>query len=129
MAVLSTGLLFGADPVGSGANADLADRSAKILRAIVTAVVLLNLVDAVLTLFWVHLGIAREANLLLEGVLQRSAVLFMVVKMALVSLGLVFLWRHRERRLAVFGIALAFCAYASLFVAHLRVAAAAIVVV
>ncbi|MEM6995635.1 MAG: DUF5658 family protein [Myxococcota bacterium] len=96
------------------------------LRAIVFAVLVLNLADAVLTLLWVQLGVATEANLLLEGVLARSAVLFMVVKLSLVSLGLGLLWRQRARPLAVFGIALVFCAYATLLVHHLRVAAHAV---
>ncbi|MBL4683951.1 MAG: hypothetical protein JKY37_05135 [Nannocystaceae bacterium] len=96
------------------------------LRAIVTAVLVLNLFDAVLTVLWVQLGIATEANLLLAGVLERSAVLFMVVKLSLVSLGMGLLWRQRARPLAVFGIALVFCAYATLLVYHLRFVAVAI---
>lgn len=95
------------------------------LRAIVTAVIVLNLLDAVLTLLWVQLGVATEANLLLAGILARSAVLFMVVKMSLVSLGIGLLWRQRTRPLAVFGIALVFCAYATLLVHHLHVAVVA----
>ncbi len=96
------------------------------LRSIVTAVLLLNLADAVLTLVWVQIGVATEANLLLSGILDRSAVLFMVVKLSLVSLGVGLLWRQRARPLAVFGISLVFCAYATLLVHHLRVAAVAV---
>ena len=99
---------------------------ARWLRTIVVAVIVLNLFDAVLTLLWVQLGVATEANVLLEGVLSRSAVLFMVVKMALVSLGVGLLWRQRARPLAIFGIALVFCAYATLAVHHVRVAVAAV---
>ena len=103
--------------------------SSTTLSAIVQAVVVLNLLDAVLTLIWVQLGVATEANLLLHGVLERSAVLFMVVKLALVSLGIVLLWRQRAHPLAVFGIALVFCAYAVLLAYHVVVAAVAMDVV
>ena len=99
---------------------------ARWLRTIVVAVIVLNLFDAVLTLIWVQLGVATEANLLLEGVLSRSAVLFMLVKMSLVSLGVGLLWRQRARPLAIFGIALVFCAYATLLVHHMRVALVAV---
>ena len=93
------------------------------LRAIMTAVVVLNLLDAVLTVLWVQTGVATEANILLAGILAHSAVLFMVVKMSLVSLGLVLLWRQRDRALAVFGIGLVFVAYTALLLHHLHVAA------
>ena len=50
----------------------------------------------------------------------------MLVKMSLVSLGVGLLWRQRARPLAIFGIALVFCAYATLLVHHMRVALVAV---
>lgn len=97
-----------------------------VLRLVVVALLVLNLLDAVFTLVWVEAGIAREANLLLEGILSHSAIAFMMVKMALVSLGVLLLWHHRDRRLAVGGLAVACVAYNSLLVYHLGIAVAAI---
>ncbi len=100
--------------------------SVSILRVVVVALVVLNLLDAVFTLVWVEAGIAKEANLLLEGILSQSAIGFMLVKMALVSLGVLLLWRHRDRRLAVAGLGVACFAYSSLLVYHLGIAVAAV---
>ena len=96
-----------------------------LLRVIVLAILLLNLLDAVLTLVWVHAGIAEEANLLLAHVLEKSSVGFVLVKMSLVSLGLILLWQQRSRLLARAGFAVALFAYSALFVYHLAIAAAA----
>ena len=95
------------------------------LRVAVIAVLLLNLADAVFTLFWVHTGIATEANVLLSDLVERKAVMFALVKMALVSFGVLLLWRHRQRPLATFGIALVCIAYNGLFAYHLGIAALA----
>jgi hypothetical protein len=92
----------------------------------VVGVVVLNLLDAVLTLVWVHCGIAEEANLLLARVLEQSSVAFMMVKMGLVSFGVILLWNQRERLMARAGFAVALFAYSSLLVYHLAIAAAAL---
>ena len=96
------------------------------LSLVVQAVVVLNLLDAVLTLFWVNTGIATEANVLLAELVESNAVLFMAVKLALVSAGMWLLWRHRERPLAVFGMLLAFLTYNTLLLYHLRIAVFAV---
>ena len=101
-------------------------RSVSVLRLVVLALLLLNLLDAVFTLVWVETGIAREANLLLEGILSQSAIGFMFVKMALVSLGVLLLWRYRDRRLSIAGLAVACLAYNALLVYHLGIAVAAV---
>ena len=90
---------------------------------VVLAVVVLNLLDAVFTLWWVELGIATEANVLLCGILDSSAVAFMAVKLALVSLGVLLLWRERERRLAVIGLVVCMAAYNALLIYHLGIVA------
>lgn len=96
------------------------------LRLVVVALVLLNLLDAVFTLAWVEWGVAEEANLLLEDILSRSAVAFVVVKMSLVSLGVLLLWRLREQKLAVFGLGLSLLAYNALLLYHFSIVAAAV---
>jgi hypothetical protein len=89
----------------------------------VVAVVVLNLADATFTLWWVHNGIATEANALLADLVESNAIGFALAKSTLVSLGLLLLWRQRRRPLAAFGIALVFVAYNGLVVYHLGIAA------
>jgi uncharacterized protein DUF5658 len=69
----------------------------------VTATMLLlvsNALDAMLTLCAVEFGDAVEANPLMEVLLARGPLVFVVVKHLLVSLGLLLLWRFRSRPLA-----------------------------
>lgn len=100
------------------------DRSARgWLWYAVVGVVLLNLADAVFTLWWVHTGVATEANVLLQDLVVRNAVAFAGAKFGLVSLGLLLLWRERRRPLATFGIAMCFAAYNMLMLYHLGIAA------
>jgi hypothetical protein len=112
--------------VATAAVAHWKQDSVSWLRVVVVSLIVLNLLDAIFTLVWVEAGIAKEANLLLEGILSHSAIGFMLVKMALVSLGVLLLWRHRDRPLAVAGLGVACFAYNSLFVYHLGIAVAAV---
>lgn len=109
-----------------GDDAQRGGQGAGWLRAAVTAVLLLNLLDAVFTLIWVHAGIATEANLLLQDLVERNAIAFALSKSLLVSLGLLLLWRQRARKLASFGIALAFVTYNGLLIYHLGIAVLAV---
>ncbi len=69
-------------------------------------IVVLNVIDGILTLGVVYAGAATEANPLMSHSLTSwGAVWFMVIKCALVSLGVLLLWRLRERRFAVGAIA------------------------
>ncbi len=89
------------------------------LRNIVFAILALNFADAVLTLFWVSRGLAREANPLLRHLIATSPLLFVFVKVALVGLGSWLLWRLRRRPFAVVAIFIAFLAYYWLLVYHI----------
>jgi hypothetical protein len=90
------------------------------------AVLLLNLGDAIFTLWWVHAGVATEANVLLADLVERNAVGFAVAKCMLVSLGVLLLWRQRRRTLATFGIGLVCVAYSALLLYHLGIAMLAV---
>ena len=90
------------------------------LRWIIAAVLVLNVLDAILTLLWVESGRAREANLLLAPLIDQDPLLFVAVKFALVLLGALLLWRLRTHRLAVVSIFVAFLAYYWLLLYHLR---------
>ncbi len=88
------------------------------LHGIVKVVLVLNLLDAVFTLFWVWAGLAKEANPLLRDLVSDAPVAFAAAKLALVGLASLLLWRLRERPLAVVSIFLAFLAYYALLLAH-----------
>lgn len=92
------------------------------LNGIVKAVIAMNGIDAVLTLVWVRAGFATEANLFLREIVNNHAVLFVLGKLGLVSLGSALLWRMRKSPLAVVGIFIAFLAYYILLLYHLRFA-------
>jgi hypothetical protein len=80
----------------------------------------LNLLDGVFTLIWVeHFG-AEELNVLLADLVYDAPLMFMVVKLALVSLGTLFLWRNRNNFLAVTSLFVAFFGYYLVFLLHLR---------
>jgi hypothetical protein len=83
------------------------------------AIVILNLVDAVFTLLYTGSGMASEGNPLLSSVLSASPTAFMAVKLSLVSLGVLLLWRLRQRRAAVIGLVTTAMAYSTLMVYHL----------
>jgi len=88
------------------------------LKVVVASILVMNLIDAAFTIGWTSAGLATEANPLLDHVLARSPVLFMVAKLALVSLGIFLLFRLRKRRLAIAGLFACGCVYISLLVYH-----------
>ena len=92
------------------------------LLAIVKSVLLLNLIDAILTLLWVRAGLAREANTLIDELVNDHAVLFVIVKLSLVGMGSLLLWRRRQSPLAVVSIFTAFVAYYAVLLYHLQYA-------
>jgi len=93
--------------------------SSRTLFVLASALLVLNLVDAIFTLLWIHSGIAVEGNPIMDQALAGGPVGFMIVKLALVSLGVGLLWRLRHRRAAGLALATAATAYSSLFVYHL----------
>ena len=88
------------------------------LRYLVAGILVGNLIDAAFTIAWTTAGIATEANPLLVEILERSPLLFMVAKLALVSAGIFLLFRRRKRRLALAGLYACGCIYATLLVYH-----------
>ena len=92
------------------------------LNGIVKAVLMMNLIDAVLTLLWVRTGFATEANPLISQIVEQHALLFVASKLTLVFLGTAMLWRHRREPLAVVGIFAAFLVYYAVLVYHLSFA-------
>jgi hypothetical protein len=74
------------------------------LLGIASAVVVLNLLDAIFTIFYTKSGVATESNPFMQGVLEAHPVIFMVTKLMLVSLCVMLLWRLQHRRTAVIGL-------------------------
>jgi uncharacterized protein YunC (DUF1805 family) len=79
----------------------------------------LNLLDAILTLYWVRHGYASEGNHLMANLLDMGDVPFLVVKIAIGGVTAVVLSRWGNLRLAKYGLALAIGVYASLMFIHL----------
>ena len=88
------------------------------LRGIVISLVLLNAVDGVLTIMWIETGRFTEANPLMDMLLSTHPVLFISVKMLLVCLGILLLWRRRDNVLAVISIFVCFSAYCYVLTFH-----------
>jgi len=89
------------------------------LTLVAGAVVILNLLDAVFTLFYTQVGVAIESNPMMHVVLKSHPVLFVLAKISLVSLGVLLLWRMRDRRSAVVGLVGTSAAYTLLLIYHL----------
>lgn len=66
------------------------------LFAAAAALLVLNLADAVFTLTFLQLGVAREANPLMRLAYEASPVGFMLVKLSIVHGGTWLLWLHRS---------------------------------
>jgi hypothetical protein len=90
------------------------------LNGIAKWILVLNLIDGVLTLIWVDYFQAQEANVVMRDLVHRSGLLFMVVKLTLVSLGTLFLWRQRSNPLAVISLFIAFFSYYLVLLIHLE---------
>ena len=89
------------------------------LTLVAGAVIVLNLLDAIFTLFYTHGGYASESNPMMQVALAAHPVLFVLAKIGLVSLGVLLLWRMRHHRTAVLGLVGTSAAYALLVLYHL----------
>ena len=87
--------------------------------SILQATVVMNVLDAIFTLVWVYTGKATEANPLMASIID-SPLLFISVKLALVSMGSFLLWRCHKKPFAIVGIVAVFLVYYSIILYHLR---------
>jgi hypothetical protein len=90
------------------------------LYGITKTIIVLNILDALFTLFWVGAGFAEEANVFLRDLVNHRPIVFVLVKAALVSLGSLLLWWRRRHPLAVVGLFTVFLAYYFILLYHLR---------
>ncbi len=79
----------------------------------------LNVADAVFTVGWIELRLAREANPFMAQPLGLGVPTFLAVKLGLVLLGLYLLYRRVEQRMAQVGLEILFLLYAALLCYHL----------
>jgi hypothetical protein len=79
----------------------------------------LNLIDAVLTIYWVRNGFATEGNHLMAILLDIGDLPFLAVKIAVGATAAVVLWNWGNLRLARFGLTLALTLYIGLMGIHL----------
>ena len=84
-----------------------------------SAVVILNLLDALFTMVYTHAGYAAEANPLMAVALASTPVVFVAAKLSLVSLGVLLLWRVRDRKLAAVALVASAATYALVVAYHL----------
>ena len=89
------------------------------LHVIVVSIIVLNILDAIFTLFWVNAGLAKEANVLMRYLVHNHPVLFVIVKSGLVLAGTYILWRNRFNRYAVLGMFIIFIIYYALLLHHI----------
>jgi hypothetical protein len=78
----------------------------------------LNLLDALLTIFWVRNGLATEGNHLMATLLDIGDMPFLAVKVAVGAVTAVVLWRWRAFRLAKYGLAVVLAIYLGLMGVH-----------
>jgi hypothetical protein len=78
----------------------------------------LNLLDALLTVFWVRSGVATEANNLMATLLEIGDFSFLGAKIAIGTVTAIVLLRWGNRRLARYGVSLALAVYISLMGIH-----------
>lgn len=79
----------------------------------------LNLIDAVLTIYWVRNGFATEGNHLMATLLDIGDFPFLAVKIAIGATAAVVLWHWGNLRLARYGLTLALTIYIGLMGVHL----------
>jgi len=89
---------------------------------ILILLIILNIIDAIATFYWVSEGIASEINPLMQNWLQISASAFVVMKLILVLICTICLWKFRSRSLAHILIIPVILVYFYVFIIHCYIA-------
>ena len=93
-------------------------RATQLLGIALALVLILNCIDLFATITWVELGLAKEANPLMDALLQIHPVLFAAVKIALVSSAVMILWRFRSHVATHVAAAMAAVLYLGTYAIH-----------
>jgi hypothetical protein len=78
-----------------------------------------NILDALLTLNWLELQVADEANPLMALLIDISPSLFLFVKVAAIFLACIILWKARDHLLAKLSTALGALVYYVILLYHI----------
>ena len=65
-------------------------------ESLLASLLMLNVFDAVATLYWVESGIAEEANPLMAAAFDMGPSAFLFIKITLVHLSVALLWLRRD---------------------------------
>ncbi|MDJ0807350.1 MAG: DUF5658 family protein [Gammaproteobacteria bacterium] len=87
-------------------------------KGLIFVLILLNVLDGTLTIAWIETGRAVEINPLMNMLIGVHPLLFMVIKILLVGLGAMLLWRFRDRAVALVSLYLCIAVYSVLMVYH-----------
>ena len=79
----------------------------------------LNLIDALLTIYWVRHGFATEGNQLMAGLLDLGDAPFLTAKIMLGALAAIVLSRWGNLKVAQYGLTAALAVYLGLMGVHL----------
>lgn len=79
----------------------------------------LNLLDAILTIYWVRNGFATEGNQLMAVLLDIGDLPFLLVKVSVGTAAALVLWKWGNLRLAKIGLALALALYFAIMGVHI----------
>lgn len=93
-------------------------RRVRTLKGLLVGTLVFNLLDLILTLAVVLTNIAEEANPVMAELLRLGPLPFSLAKLALVSLGVGLIWRHRHRPVAIFAGGVACAAYTAVMFVH-----------
>lgn len=93
-------------------------KESRVLWVLAAVLLVCNLVDGIFTMAYVHVGMAEEANPLMDMFLRHSFVAFIVAKLALVSVGVGALWKCRATKTARVGLVVVSVAYVALVCYH-----------
>lgn len=78
----------------------------------------LNILDAILTIYWVRNGFASEGNQLMAHLLDMGVLPFLLVKIAVGGVAAIVLWRWGNLPLARYGMTVTLAIYISLMGIH-----------
>ena len=81
------------------------------MRYLLFLVLLLNILDASATIWFIEQSMAVEANPLMKYFLDMGVLPFLLAKLIVVSISLRILWVYRNKKIAVYGACLCAIAY------------------
>lgn len=89
------------------------------VKASLYLITIFNIFDAIMTLFWVHHGLAAESNPLMNYALSIGPEYFVILKITLVYLGCILIYRHREKYISKLASVVGVLSYGAIVFYHL----------